>query len=560
MNIVEREQKYNNLIENILYFNGVKDIRKFLYPTDEDNTDVFELPNIHEGIRLIAYNINKKILLLIDSDADGITSSAMIYKYLKHVRPDVDLEYFLHSKKAHGFTDEFMEAVDRIKPQLIIVPDAGTNDIEQREKIINDGIDLIIIDHHNEEFTTDKGGVLINNHSNFPKNNINKNLTGATMTYLFLKAADKSAFSNSGYFKELDDIAMIGTVGDCASLIDNEVRYLCLNAIKNIKCNFLKEVVNYNKQNLYDLNLIDLQFRGIISLLNSVIRIGDAQEKEIIFKALVDLDTDKTFTIEKNTYNKYTNRYELETISCNIYQYAIEVAKICKTRQDKIVKQELERAMSFYNDKQGVQIYILTNPDAKALTGLIAGQLSGKWEQPVIVVHKVGENYIGSLRGNTKAMKNFKEWCESTGLFKMVQGHNNAAGVIFSVDKYDEILKACETVENAQVYYVEKLYNGRVDINDIYLIDNNKNIFKNGISTPLFGIKQIRVNECNFMWSKNTLRIKHGNVTYIKFQTSEQDMLKLKECNFLDLVGNFQINIWNNNKYSQVVVNDIEGY
>lgn len=560
MNIVEREQKYNNLIENILYFNGVKDIRKFLYPTDEDNTDVFELPNIHEGIRLIAYNINKKILLLVDSDADGITSSAMIYKYLKHVRPDVDLEYFLHSKKAHGLTDEFMKAVDKIKPQLIIVPDAGTNDIEQREKIISDGIDLIIIDHHSEEFTTDKGGVLINNHSNFPKNNINKNLTGATMTYLFLKAADKLAFSNSGYFEELDDIAMIGTVGDCASLIDNEVRYLCLNAIKNIKCNFLKEVVNYNKQNLYDLNLIDLQFRGIISLLNSVIRIGDAQEKEIVFKALVDLDIDKTFTIEKNTYNKYTNRYEPETISCNIYQYAIEIAKICKTRQDKIVKQELERAMSFYNNKQGVQIYILTNPDAKALTGLIAGQLSGKWEQPVIVVHKVGENYIGSLRGNTKAMKNFKEWCESTGLFKMVQGHNNAAGVIFSVDKYDEILKACETVENTQVYYVEKLYNGRVDVNDIYLIDNNKNIFKNGISTPLFGIKQIRVNECNFMWSKNTLRIKHGNVTYIKFQTSEQDMLKLKECNFLDLVGNFQINVWNNNKYSQVVVNDIEGY
>lgn len=559
MNIIEKKQEYSDLIQNILYNNGVRDFNKYLYPTPSDNTNVLMLPNVSKGIELIKKHINNKILLLVDADADGVTSSAIMYKYLKHIKPDVDLEYFIHPKKAHGLTNDFMNCVLDVSPQLVIVLDAGTNDIEQREQLFANNIDILIIDHHNEDRHTDKGGVLINNHANYPRNSINKNLTGATMTYLFCKALDKLIYK-TGYIDELDDIAMIGTVGDCALLSENEVRYLCMNAIKNIKCQFLKHVVESSNKNIYDLNLIDLQFNGIISLINSVIRVGSVEEKEVIFKALSDIDTDKQFVFEKKTLNKYVRKYEVETIECNLYQYAIEVAQSCKFRQDKIIRKELERANMFYEESQGVQIYILDNIDAKPITGLIANQLANKWGQPTIVVHKTNDLYTGSLRGNTKSMSNFKQWCEETGLFEMVQGHNNAAGVIFKADNYYKILSAAQNVVSSTAYHVEKLYNNRVELRDIYLIDENSKLFKNGISTPLFGIKNIAIKDCNFAWSKNTLRIKHGGVTYVKFQTDESVMHDLRRFNQLDVVGSFQINNWNNNKYPQIIINDMEGY
>ena len=64
----------------------------------------------------------------MDSDTDGACSAAMIYQYLKLIKPDVKLSYSIHTKKQHGLSD------DIIIPEtakLIILPDSGTNDIEQ---------------------------------------------------------------------------------------------------------------------------------------------------------------------------------------------------------------------------------------------------------------------------------------------------------------------------------------------------------------------------------------------------------------------------------------------
>ena len=559
MKIIERKRLSMDLVESIMLNRGITDIERYINPTHENDTDLLTLPNIKQAMDIVSKNIGGEIIILVDSDADGNTSAAIMYKYLKFVNPLVKLRYFIHRHKTHGLTLEFMKYLSENKADLVIVPDAGTNDIEQREKITEMGIDLIVIDHHNEDKFTAKGGILINNHSNFPKNEINKNLTGAGMTYLVCKALDKYVF-NTNRVEELKDLAMVGTIGDCASVIDNETRVMCLEALRDIKSNAIRTVIQENGQDIDSVTFNNMQWGGIIPLINSIVRVGTYEERELMFKALADIEPDYFETVKKRKLNKETRKYEMLDFDLTIYQLAYEAAKKCRERQNKIIEKEMRLADEQFNEKSGIQVYVVQTDECKPLTGLLANKLTSKWQQPVIAVWEINGGYSGSLRGWEKTISNFKQWCENTGLFTLVQGHGNAAGVAFEIDKLEEIKKCGETLEPEEFYYeVDKIYEKYVSSADIYTIDNSSYLFKNGAEEPQFAIKNMRVNYINSRWSKNTMRVYFEDVTYIKFKVSEEEFKYLteNECT-IDVIGTFSVNKWNGKSYPQFVINELE--
>lgn len=557
MNIKQKPRLSHDLIESIMLNRGIDNIQLYLNPTNENDTDLSQVPFINETIELIKKNIGKEILILVDSDADGNTSAAIMYKYLKYVNPFAKVRYFIHEHKTHGLTPQFMEHVEETKPNLVIVPDAGTNDIEQRERIISLGIDLLIIDHHNADKYTDNGGILINNQCD---DNMNKNMTGAGMTYLVCKAMDKFAF-NTGRIESLKDLAMIGIIGDCASLFENETRHLCMNALRNIESAMIKTVVKENKQDLDTVTFTNMQFGGIIPLINSVVRIGTIEEKELMFKALADIETDYFKIVEKRKLNKETRKYEKVPFKFNIYQLAIDAARGCRDRQNKIINNELKFADEQFNPNAGIQVYIVQTDECKPLTGLLANKLTSLWQQPVIVVWDLNGAYTGSLRGWEKSIPNLKKWCEETQLFRLVQGHDNAAGVVFELENLEKIKKCTENVEYEEYSIeVDNIYEGSAPISDIYLINNNKELFRNGVVPPLFAVKNLLVTPQNAKWSKNTLRINIDGVTYIKFKVSEEEYTELIEtpnCK-INIVGTFDVNEWNGRQFPQMQIEEYE--
>lgn len=557
MNIKQKPRLSYDLIESIMLNRGIDNIQLYLNPTNENDTDLSQIPFINETIELIKKNIGKEILILVDSDADGNTSAAIMYKYLKYVNPFAKVRYFIHEHKTHGLTPQFMEHVEETKPNLVIVPDAGTNDIEQRERIVSLGIDLLIIDHHNADKQTDNGGILINNQCD---DNMNKNMTGAGMTYLVCKAMDKFAF-NTGRIESLKDLAMIGIIGDCASLFENETRHLCMNALRNIESAMIKTVVEENKQDLDTVTFTNMQFGGIIPLINSVVRIGTIEEKELMFKALADIETDYFKVVEKRKLNKETRKYEKVPFKFNIYQLAIDAARGCRDRQNKIINNELKFADEQFNPNAGIQIYIVQTDECKPLTGLLANKLTSLWQQPVIVVWDLNDAYTGSLRGWEKSIPNLKKWCEETQLFRLVQGHDNAAGVVFELENLEKIKKCTENVKYEEYSIeVDNIYESCASVSDIYLINNNKELFRNGVVPPLFAVKNLLVTPQNAKWSKNTLRINMDGVTYIKFKVPEEEYTALIEtpnCK-INVVGTFDVNEWNGRQFPQMQIEEYE--
>ena len=559
MNIRQIGNFNGDLVTSILHNRGIFDIEKYINPTCEDDTNIYSIPNITDVCQIIKKHIGNTIVILVDSDADGNTSAAIMYKYLKMVNPLANVKYFIHEHKTHGLTPQFMEYLEVVKPDLVIVPDAGTNDVEQRETIVKNGMDLIIIDHHNEDKYCEYG-ILVNNHAQFPKNDINKNLTGAGMTYLVCKALDELVFYTDRV-EELKDLAMVGLIGDCASLFENETRNLCMQAIKNIHSKMIKTVIETNKQDIDNVTFADMQWGGIIPLINSVVRIGTLEEKETMFKALADIEPDYFTVVQKRKLNKETRKYEHIDFKLNNCQLAVDYALNCRARQNKIINDEIKICDEQFDEKSGVQIYVVQNDECKILTGLLANKLTSIWQQPVIVVWELDGKYTGSLRGYEKTIKNFKKWCEDTELFELVQGHDNAAGVVFDKNSIGLIREKCRNIEPEEFYYeVDYIYENKADKNHIYQIHNASHIFKSGIPNPQFAVKNMKLDANQIAWSKNTLRIKLDGVTYIKFKTPKEEYLKLIENDeiTMDLIGTFSVNEWNNMKFPQMMISEYE--
>lgn len=109
-----------------------------------------------ESVSRMVYGVNMlygaiesgvNVVLIADSDVDGFTSSAIITNYLYTLYPDwthTHLKHILHEGKEHGLAD----VMDKIPNDtaLVIVPDAGSNDIEQHKILAEKGIDILVLD------------------------------------------------------------------------------------------------------------------------------------------------------------------------------------------------------------------------------------------------------------------------------------------------------------------------------------------------------------------------------------------------------------------------------
>ena len=70
---------------------------------------------------------NKKMLVIVDSDCDGYTSSALLLNYLYDLFPSFvlnNIKYYIHEGKEHGLSD-VIDYINIKDFDLIILPDAG---------------------------------------------------------------------------------------------------------------------------------------------------------------------------------------------------------------------------------------------------------------------------------------------------------------------------------------------------------------------------------------------------------------------------------------------------
>lgn len=131
--------------ETVLRNRGIKDVDTYLNLDDSVLIHFSELDNINEAVQCLLKHLenDSEIHILVDPDADGQTSASIIYRYLKLIKSNIKLTYSIHTGKQHGLSRdvEIPENID-----LLILPDSGSNDVEQCKELQEKEIDIIILD------------------------------------------------------------------------------------------------------------------------------------------------------------------------------------------------------------------------------------------------------------------------------------------------------------------------------------------------------------------------------------------------------------------------------
>ena len=149
---------------------------------------MFGKEKVRHAIKLMSSKIynDTDFYVLVDCDADGFTSAAIIMNYLYKVYPErVDcFHYILHTGKQHGLEDCVEQFPDNC---LIILPDSSTNDIEQMQNLLSRGCSIICMDHHEADNYLDDNDnlVIINNQiCDYP----NKDMSAAGVVWQVCRA------------------------------------------------------------------------------------------------------------------------------------------------------------------------------------------------------------------------------------------------------------------------------------------------------------------------------------------------------------------------------------
>ena len=554
--------RFGNELEDILKLKGIKDINSFLNPTIKNTESELLFDNIEKARDVFIKHIRNKdvIDLLVDCDVDGFTSASNIYQYIKRLNSDIEVRCFIHKGKIHGLS-EFVDSMCEDDSKLVIVPDAGSGDSKECEKLIENGKDVIILDHHSID-ASDNPAIVVNNQLSYRITD--KAMTGVGITYKFTKLLDK--YYGVDYADDYLDLVALGMIGDRADTVNLQTRYLILKGLEQIRnktnknklISVLVDAQMYSMNNKITINGIGFY---VCPLMNSMIRLGEYEDKCYMFEALCNSDE----MIDRKVRGK-------GMVNMTIQEYVLKACQSSNRKQKEITEESAavlsEEIKKFNMDKLPILVCNARDDVDSNSTGLIANRLADQYQRPCLLMRRKGDICKGSGRGSDKCeILDFNQWCKDTGLFNKVEGHPGAFGCEINFENTNKLFLLLSTMRKIDepTYHVYNVY----DSNQIHdqIIKNVAKydyVWGNTVSEPIFLIKNIPCNKYNLylLGSKqNKIEFTYHNIKFVK-QTKGSSLAPLyKEIisigdNFeFDIVGRFSID-YKSGKAAQVLIED----
>ena len=520
---------YKDPVETILKLRNLD--TKWLNADESNLYDGHLLRNFNEGKELLYKHQNGRVVIIVDQDTDGYTSAATMYLWLQENFPNMELQYVVAEGKTHGII--FPILPPSTEYDLLIIPDASSSEKDKHKKLAAESIDILILDHHEITEVDNPYAIVINPHHpecEYP----NKNLSGVGVVYKFIEAVDddNDVDNHSKYL----DLVATGLVADVMQITNLENKAIVNIGTKQVNNPYLQAYFKADgrlKNKSFDATAIGFY---IAPAINALIRMGTVEEKTNLFRALIG-DIDAEYTVAQIISLKGKQDRGKEPVVTRI------VMNLQKEGRD--------------NNKL---IFAETPKNTiSTVTGLIAGQLAGMYKKPVLLgrLHEDGF-YSGSARSiNKSSVENLKDFCEESGLFEFVAGHQAAFGWKLHKDKVEAFLNYAETnlPPFEQYYSVFQMANDKGAI--ITQLEELKEHYGPGFDDILL-YDEFYLNEdmAQLIGAKNnTLRIQTDELTYIGFKYKGEIP---EEGKIIRIVGKPNINYYNGQSIPQIIITDFE--
>lgn len=206
------------MLMNIRGLDDAAHLREFL-GEGEPLSDPFLLKDMDKAAARITRAVDnmEKIAVYGDYDADGVTSTAMLYSYLE--TRGADVIFYIPQREGEGYGMN-IGAVEYLKEQgvsLIVTVDNGISSVQEVARANELGIDVIVTDHHRpQEILPD--AVAVVDAYRPDDTSPYKHFSGVGIAFKLLMALEDGAGDVEDLLEAYSDLAAIGTIGDIVPL------------------------------------------------------------------------------------------------------------------------------------------------------------------------------------------------------------------------------------------------------------------------------------------------------------------------------------------------------
>ena len=520
-------------------FETEEELEDFLSDDTSFQVDPYELPDMDKAVSRINRAIEnfERIMVYGDYDADGVSSTALLYLYLRDRGADV--QYYIPDRITEGYGMN-LDAVREIKERdvdLIITVDNGISAILEAEKIKALGMELVITDHHRPGDILPDAVAVVDPYREDYEGSFNE-WAGVGVAFKLVEALSDG---DEEVVNEYADLVSIGTIGDVVPLIsENRAFVKCgiekINASHRYGIAALREVTGMLT---HDMTSSNVAFT-IVPRINAAGRMGSA-DRAIKLLISDNKEEAKILAEEVNEANILRQQTELKII-------AEAEAKI-------------EKSVDMVYDR----VLVVDGKDwHSGVIGIVAARLTEKYARPCLVIgvsDGIGKGSGRSIEGFSlfDALSHVSDCLDHFG------GHTLAAGFTVEEDKIDELRrKINEYAKEIEMPRPQLKIDCRISpaYVNVDLLDeiNMLEPFGAGNSQPLFAMMGMKIEKIEGL-SQN----KHTKLTLSKGDTKivamrfgmSPDSLDFVAGDTVDVAAIFDKNEYMGNVKVSVIIRDM---
>ncbi|MEM1157359.1 MAG: single-stranded-DNA-specific exonuclease RecJ [Verrucomicrobiota bacterium] len=196
-------------------------VSEFLNPKLKNLNDPCRIPDMEIAVHCVDRALREKqsILIFSDYDVDGMSSGALMFRFLSQMGAKVQVLIPQRFSEGYGLSNEALErAMVKSQPSLIVCLDCGTTNISEVDWLKQQGIDVVIIDHHELSDELPAADAFVNPQRSGQDHDLATVGLVFKFIHAFMKIMDQP---NLFDLKRHMDLVALGTISDLVPLRDD---------------------------------------------------------------------------------------------------------------------------------------------------------------------------------------------------------------------------------------------------------------------------------------------------------------------------------------------------
>jgi len=550
--LLARELNIGPIVSRIIANRSIgtpDEIRQYLNPSLNNLHNPFLMRDMKAAVERMtaALRRKEKIVVYGDYDADGITSVAVLYRFIQEIHDNVT--FYIPDRMAEGYGLN-PAAVSRFHSEgvkLIAAVDCGMANHEEIALAKQLGIDVVILDHHEPSETLPAADAIVNPKRHdcpFPF----KQLAAVGIVFNFLIAL-RGVLRNEGFWtaanypnlRDYLDLVALGTIGDVVPLVDEnrifaKIGMDLITQDKRAGIRALKRVCAMDGKTV---EASRASFT-LIPRINAAGRIASASHAVELL--LTESDED----------------------ALNLAQKLEGFNKKRQSMERAIFAQLLETVSKAANSGENEPM-VFSSPDwHPGVIGIVASRLADRFGRPAILISI--KDGVGKGSGRSAADFNLFEGikrCESHLL--AYGGHRFAAGILIEEENIipftQQLSKIITDSCPEEEYTACTTIDARCALSEVdtELIEQMQLLapFGSGNQEPVLFAKNVSVLSTSIVGNNHLkMRLSHEGVVKEAIWFNQGQLLPEINHSALDIVFTPKINEWNNSGNIQLVIRD----